>query len=32
MPLLAPKIAATPQPDETLPWTDDYSNLFRVLR
>lgn len=32
MPLLAPKIAATPQPDESLPWTDDYSNLFRVLR
>lgn len=30
--LLAPKIAASPQPAEAIAWTDDYSNLFRVLR
>lgn len=30
--LLAPKIDASPQPAEAIEWTDDYSNLFRVLR
>ncbi len=31
-PALRPHIEATPQPAEAIRWTDDYSNLFRVLR
>lgn len=29
---LQPRIAASPQPKSEVRWTDDYSNLFRVLR
>ncbi len=31
-PALRSQIDATPQPAELIRWTDDYSNLFRVLR
>lgn len=31
-PALRKPIEATPQPAETIRWTDDYSNLFRVLK
>lgn len=31
-PALKPQIAASPQPAQVIEWTDDYSNLLRVLR
>lgn len=31
-PALKPAIGNSPQPAEVIRWTDDYSNLFRVLR
>ncbi|MDZ7639112.1 MAG: fused MFS/spermidine synthase [Bryobacterales bacterium] len=31
-PALRPRIASSAQPETLIHWTDDYSNLFRVLR